>query len=259
MAPINGHVGTRLTGTLPQLRPLVVGMARSATLETDLRNAIVSRFEKYLPLREVVLKSQEVVYEPGDTVTKVYFPKGAVISLVVMVESGQATETAMLGADGMLGASDAMDGKSSLNRAVVQIAGPASLCGADEFKQAAEQNSSLMALIFRHERAVLAQSQQSAACRANHEIEARLACWMLRARALSGKEKLNFTQEYLAEALGVSRPSVSIAAHRLQNTGHIRYNRGVVEILNAAGLEGASCECYDVVNEHYKTLLGVNQ
>ena len=108
----------------------------------------------------------------------------------------------------------------------------------------------------RHEQTVYAQAQQSAACNASHHVEARLCRWMLRARDLSGSDVLPFTQEFLAEMLGVRRTSVSVVAHTLQQAGFIKYIRGRIQIINVDGLEQAACECYGTVKAHYDALLG---
>lgn len=107
----------------------------------------------------------------------------------------------------------------------------------------------------RHEQTLFAQAQQSTACMANHEIEARLCRWLLRARDLSGSDKLPFTQEFLAEMLGVRRTSVTTVARTLQEAGMIRYSRGHIEILDVDGLQEAACECYQTVKEQYEQML----
>jgi CRP-like cAMP-binding protein len=209
-----------------------------------------------LSVQDVELQSQEILYEQGEPITRVYFPRGAIVSLVISLSAGESIEAAMVGRDGIVGAAAAMDGKSALSRAVVQIAGPASVGEARELRQTAEANPSIVPLLFRHEQALYAQAQQSAACIANHQVEARLARWLLRARDLSQNDALPFTQEFLAEMLGVGRPSVSIVAHKLQEAGFIKYSRGRIQIQNVEGLRETTCECYEAVNQHYKNLLG---
>jgi CRP-like cAMP-binding protein len=108
----------------------------------------------------------------------------------------------------------------------------------------------------RHEQAVYAQAQQSAACFATHQVEARLCRWLLRARDLSENEYLPFTQEYLGEMLGVRRTSVTAVAHTLQEAGLIKYARGKIQILDADALQESACECYGSVKSLYEKLLG---
>jgi CRP-like cAMP-binding protein len=123
-------------------------------------------------------------------------------------------------------------------------------------KGAALQSHTLLSILIRHEQTVYAQAQQSTACMAAHDVEARLCRWLLRARDLSGSDTLQFTQEFLAEMLGVRRTSVTLVAHTLQQAGMIKYARGKIQILNVEGLQETACECYATVNAHYKALLG---
>src|ERR1700710_1784814 len=114
----------------------------------------------------------------------------------------------------------------------------------------------VMPNLARTERAVYAQAQQSTACMATHDVQARLCRWLLRARDLSGSDTLNFTQEFLAEMLGVRRTSVTVDAHTLQNAGMIKYSRGKIQILDADGMQEAACEYYKAIKHHYAQLLG---
>ena len=164
----------------------------------------------------------------------------------------------MVGRDGIVGASAALDGKVSLSRAIVQISGPATTCTPDALKSLAMKSEKLLSLLIRHEQAVYAQAQQSAACNVKHQVELRLARWMLRARDLSQSDNLPFTQEFLAEMLGVQRTSVSLVAHSLQRAGLIKYTRGNIHITNAEGLDEVACECYHTVKSHDAALLGAN-
>ena len=108
----------------------------------------------------------------------------------------------------------------------------------------------------RHEQTLFAQAQQSTACMANHEVDARLCRWLLRARNLSGSDNLPFTQEFLAEMLGVQRTSVNTVARTLQEAGMVKYRRGKIEIIDLEGLREGACECYETVKAQYGQLLG---
>ena len=153
------------------------------------------------------------------------------ISLLVPLESGEMVEAAMVGSDGVVGASAALDGRMSVSLGVVQLAGEILVCSIDGLRSTASQSPNLLSLLIRHEQTVYAQAQQSAACFASHHMQARLCRWLLRARDLSGTDTLLFTQEYLAEMLGVRRSSVTVVAHTLQSAGLIKYARGKIRIL----------------------------
>jgi CRP-like cAMP-binding protein len=165
-------------------------------------------------------------------------------------------EAAMVGRDGVVGASSALDGKIALSRAIVQLAGAGFTCDVDALKGAALQSVSLLSKLIRHEQTVYAQAQQSTACMATHDVEARLCRWMLRARDLADSDTLEFTQEFLAQMLGVQRTSVTSVAHTLQRAGMIKYSRGRIQILDLEALRDTTCECYETVNSHYQALLG---
>jgi CRP-like cAMP-binding protein len=207
-------------------------------------------------LKPVFLDQQKILFEAGEPIDAVYFPTGAIVSLVVGLSTGEMIEAAMVGRDGVVGAAAALDGKISLSRAVVQLGGDAFRCDVDALKGAALQSQSILAILIRHEQSVYAQAQQSAACMATHDIEARLSRWLLRARDLAGSDTLHFTQEFLAEMLGVRRSSVSVVAHTLQQAGMIRYARGKIQVVNLAGLQETACECYGTVKSQYQALLG---
>jgi CRP-like cAMP-binding protein len=209
-------------------------------------------------LKPARFEQHHVLFEADEQIGHVYFPTSAVVSLVVTLSSGDTIEAAMVGFDGVVGASAALDGKVALSRGIVQLGGEIIVCDIDVLKSAALQSPKVLALLIRHEQAVYAQAQQSAACFATHRVEARLCRWLLRARDLSGSDKLTFTQEYLAEMLGVRRTSVTAVAHTLQEAGLIKYARGKIQIMNAKELEESACECYGSVKAHYQKLLGPN-
>jgi CRP-like cAMP-binding protein len=202
------------------------------------------------------LKQKTVLYQSGDTVSAVYFPITAVVSLVVTLATGESTEAAMVGKDGAVGMASALDGKIAANHAIVQLSGDAMTCDPAAFRSAALQSEKLISTIIRHEQALFAQAQQSTACMAIHDVEARLCRWLLRARDLSGSDQLPFTQEFLAEMLGVRRTSVNFVAQTLQQAGMIKHTRGRIEILDLEGLRDSACECYETVRERYAGLLG---
>jgi CRP-like cAMP-binding protein len=207
-------------------------------------------------LQTIELPQETVLFEDGDTISRVYFPHRGIVSLLVNLTSGDMIETAMIGRDSVVGGISAIDGKISLNRAVVQVAGAASVLSADRLRHAAGQSAELLAILIRHEQAILAQSQQSAACNATHTLETRLARWMLRCRDLLDSEDIPLTQEFLAQMLGVRRTSVTIVASTLQQAGLIAYKRGHIRVQDVEGLRESACECYATLRSHTDRLLG---
>jgi CRP-like cAMP-binding protein len=205
-------------------------------------------------LKNMDLKFGSVLFESGGAVEHVYFPHSGVISLVVELEEGDMLETAMVGRDGVLGVSSALDGKVSLNKAIIQSAGTASVANADAVRDIALKDDVFRSRLLRHEQVLFAQCQQSAACNAAHTVEARLCRWLLRLRDLVGDD-LQLTQEFLGQMLGVRRSSVSLVASTLQSAGLIRYSRGNIRLLDVEGLQEASCECHRAVAAHYERML----
>lgn len=193
--------------------------------------------------------------DAGDPVTQVYLPHSGIISLVVNLAGGEMVEAAMIGRDSAFGAAAALDGGISLNKAVVQLPGTASVLEIAQLRVFVEQDTSLRKMLIRHEQFLSVQAQQNAACNIAHPVEARLSRWLLHARDLSGRDAFGLTQEFLAEMLGVRRNSVSRVAHALQQAGSIVYRRGLVEITDFDSLKASSCECYETLKAHYDRLL----
>jgi CRP-like cAMP-binding protein len=206
-------------------------------------------------LKIVELKFGDVVAEAGSPIRQVYFPYAGVISLVVALDVGMMIETAMVGRDGVLNAAPALDGKVSLNTGIVQVAGTAGTIEVNRVRRLANELEPFRSLLIRHEQVLFAQSQQSAACNASHSLQARMCRWLLYMRDLAGSDDFQLTQEFLAQMLGVRRPSVSLAANPLQKAGLIKYSRGRMRLLDVKGLQKGACECYATVKEHYQRLL----
>jgi CRP-like cAMP-binding protein len=201
------------------------------------------------------LKQHDILFDVRELVSEVHFPIDSVVSLVVPLVTGEVVETAMTGRDGVIGASAVLNGRVSLNRAIVQVGGHSLSCSVDSFKRIFGEHSRIRSLIGAHEQALFAQAQQSAACNASHQLENRLARWLLRAADLRGGDQLELTQEYLAEMLGVRRTSVTVIAHTLQQAGMISYTRGHIKLKDIPALKETACECYEVVKMNYDAIL----
>ena len=206
-------------------------------------------------LKVVDLPQETVLFEIGDRVDRVYFPHSGIVSLVVGLASGEMVEAAMIGRESLVGAAAALNGRMSMNKAIVQIAGAASTLDADRLRALAHQDIAFRTTLIEHEELILAQAQQAAACNAVHTVEARLARWLLRCRDLTGSDDLPLTQEFLAEMLAVRRTSVSLVANTLQKAGLLRYRRGHIRILDVEGLRECTCECYQTIRAHAGRLL----
>ena len=209
-------------------------------------------------LELVELVRETVLVEAGRPLTHVYLPHSGAISMMVRLSNGQTVEVATIGRDSVFGAAVALGGGISLSSAVVVLPGTASVLDAADFRAAADRSVTFRAMVARHDQALVAMAQQSAACNVSHSVEARLSRWLLRARDLYGGETLPLTQESLAQLIGVQRNAISIVAHALQRAGIISYSRGYIDITNADGLKQTACECYSVVKAHHQRLLRIS-
>jgi CRP-like cAMP-binding protein len=191
----------------------------------------------------------------GETLAQVYLPHSGIVSMVINLSEGQAVEVAMIGRDGIVGASEALCDGTSLTDVLVLCPGVATVIAAADLKTITGQSSAWRHLLARHEQALLAQAQQSAACNAAHSVEERLSRWLLRARDLWDGETLPMTQELLAHMIGVQRNAVSIVAHGLQQARVLSYSRGQIEITDIEKLQATACECYEAIKAKQARLL----
>ncbi|MGF1514645.1 MAG: Crp/Fnr family transcriptional regulator [Elainellaceae cyanobacterium] len=205
-------------------------------------------------LRYVKLSSGQVLYEPAETISTVYFPIHAMVSLVQIMEDGTTLEAGVVGSDGMLGYPVYLGGRQDSSRAIVQIPGDAIALDAVVLKKVFGQGQALQKLLLLYTQAFIAQVSQTAVCNRFHSTEARLARWLLQSQDFAQSSSLLLTQAFLSSMLGTRRASVTVAASALQQAGLIRYSRGQVEILNRDALKLACCECYDVARDEYDRL-----
>jgi CRP-like cAMP-binding protein len=211
-------------------------------------------------LRTVDLLQEFVLAEVGQTIKRAYLPHKGVISLVVRLAKGEHVQVAMIGRDSILGAFSGLGGDgTAMNSAMVVVPGAASTIELDRLRAAADQSSTLRAVLVRHGLAIYTQIKQTAGCNASHTVESRLARCLLQTRDLSGSNQLILTQEAMAQMIGARRNSVSLVANMLQQADFIHYSRGHIEITNIDGLRKTSCECYATVKAQYNRLLRQSQ
>jgi CRP-like cAMP-binding protein len=206
-------------------------------------------------LMTVELETEQTLAQPGEEIRRIYFPHSGIVSFMVEVDDGHVVQTGMVGRDGVIGAPQALDGRVSINRIVVQIPGTASMIDRVPLREAIHEGSAIRRLLVAHEQFFLADVQQTAACNALHPVEARMSRWMLRMMDLVGTS-MPMTQDHLADMIGVRRSSVSDVASRMQAEGVLRYARGQIRIENVKRLRALSCECHAAVKRNYTTLLG---
>ena len=198
---------------------------------------------------EVELVRGTILHLSGSTIRHIYFPTSGIISLLAVTQAGEQIETAIVGREGVVGASVAIFGRLALGQATVQIAGAALKVRRDTFLKAYGENARLRAAVNAHLAVIMVQTQQSAACHALHTVEQRLSRWLLQSRDAIESDQIALTQDYLSHMLGVQRSAVSIAAIALQDAGLIRYSRGNIRLVGRAGVGRRACECYEAVRQ----------
>ena len=205
-------------------------------------------------LEYVAMSLGDVLYEPGGTLSHVYFPTTAVVSLMYVMESGASAEIAMVGNEGIVGISLFMGGESTPSRAVVQIEGHGYRLASRMIKEAFNR-APVLHLLLRYTQALITQMSQTAACNRHHSLEQQLCRWLLLSLDRHQGDDLVMTQALIASMLGVRREGVTESAVKLQRAGLIRYARGHILVLDRPGLESRCCECYAVVKNEYDRLL----
>ena len=215
-------------------------------IENDLLAALPRKaYLALLPgLAPAELVFGHVLYEPGERIPDVYFPGRSIVSLLTVVDAHEALEVGLVGHDGMVGIPLALGIDVSPVRALVQGAGSALQMSAGRFRKAFDASPPLRRGLHRYAHTLMTQITQTAACNRFHNVDARLARWLLMTRDRARSTQFHLTHEFLAHMLGVRRVGVTEAATHLQQRGLIDYSRGNIRIVDGAGLEAASCSCY---------------
>jgi CRP-like cAMP-binding protein len=204
--------------------------------------------ERLFPhLKLVPLPLGMVVYESGAALRHIYFPTNSIVSLLYVMENGASAEIAVVGNEGVIGVSLFMGGETTPSRAIVQSAGYAYRLTGARLKQEFGRHGELLHILLRYTQSLLTQMSQTAVCNRHHTLDQQLCRWLLLSLDRLSGNRLDMTQELIANMLGVRREGVTDAAGKLQKLGVIRYSRGKITVLDRPHLERLSCECYAVV------------
>lgn len=207
-------------------------------------------------LRLEQLHSRAVICERGKAASHVYFPCGCVLSVLTFMKNGIAIETGTIGMEGFSGIDVLLGVKHWTDTTVCQVGGECMCMSASDFRKATKGETPLRRIVQRFIAVYLSLVSQSVACNRLHSIEERFARWVLMTHDRLPGDEFALTQEFIADMLGVHRPSVSVVAGAFQQAGCIRYSRGRMTIVDRRGLEAASCECYGVCARQIEQLLG---
>jgi CRP-like cAMP-binding protein len=222
------------------------------SLNREARNTLLAAlprvdYEALIVEGEIVdLLLRDVLHEPDEDARYVYFPLSGVISLLTVLEDGSAVEIATVGSEGMADFA-AYLGMESPARWLVQVPGRSIRIEARKVRELSDKSLALREVMHNYMLAMFILVSQTAACNRRHPVEERCARWLLMTHDRVASDHFPMTHEFLADMLGVRRPSVSIAMSTLSRAGYMRYKRGKVEVLDREGLELAACECYRVL------------
>ena len=203
------------------------------------------------------LTLKHVLYEPRAAIDYAYFPTQGVVSLLTVMEDGAGIELATIGNEGMVGLHVMMGIPESPSRAVVQVPSVGLRISADRLGAETGQDTPLRRILLLYNGAFLFQISQGVACNGLHTVQRRCCRWLLMTHdRVGGADEFPITHEFLAQMLGVRRASITEVLRPLQQDGLIGYHRGTMKVLDRAGLEARSCECYRLVVREYQRLLG---
>jgi CRP-like cAMP-binding protein len=232
--------------------------------DARLRNSLLERlppalYGEIMRHGEVVLLQHgQTLYIPEQSAQTAYFPLDCLVSLVVTLPDGEAVEVMTAGSEGMLGAYALLTGETPFFEAVVQARGQALRVGLDWLRGRVGTGGEAHDVLMAYASFLARQMAQQAVCNALHRIEQRCCRWLVASSERLGTDLLPLTHEYLALALGVRRPGLTVILGRLQAAGLLRLYRGRIELADHAAVKARACECYAAVQDHYDALLGVS-
>lgn len=243
---------------MPEADLLPLETARSENL--ILASLPAEEFVRIKPLLEPLeLPTSKVLYELGQPIDHVYFVYRGVASLMTPMNDGPAVELATVGAEGMVGMPVFLGDDRMPSRAFMQVPGHGARMEANAFRTFVRGSGALNRVLLRYALALMTQMAQNAACNRTHSVEERCTRWLLMTQDRVRSPTFDLTQEFMAQMLGVRRPTVSIAAGILAQAGLISYVRGKITILDRSGLETACCECYRIITNEFERLLGARE
>jgi CRP-like cAMP-binding protein len=218
---------------------------RNSILKTLDREAVAR-----LCLRPVAFEIEHELEFPGHPIDHLYFVEQGMASMTATFQDGSQVEVGMFGYEGVIGVSALMGTKRSLNRVYTQIPGHGYSSTIEVARREFCLGREFQSLTLRYVQTQLLQAAQSAGCNAKHDVDQRLARWLLLCADRAHSNEFALSQEFIADMLGSSRPTVSTAAGLLKESGLIQYSRGVIRLLDVARLEARACECYRVIKDH---------
>ena len=217
-----------------------------ATIPEDERERLSPYLEK------VILDFQQVLIEPNKEIRDIYFPYDSITSTIQEMSDGDSVETGLMGLEGFVGVQLWLRARTTPTRTLVQVPGEAHhMTAANFIRHVRDTNSPMNELCGKYAHAFLVMTSQTAACNRLHPINERLCRWLKLVHNRVRRDEFPIRQEFVAQMLGVHRPTVSTAANMLQHAGLISYTRGQMRILDPEGLKNGSCECLEIIERQF--------
>jgi CRP-like cAMP-binding protein len=235
--------------------------AQPSAVQDARRNQFLARleqddFEALMRVgKTVTFKLRKRILLQDGLVDAVYFPMTCMFSLLVTLRDKPEMEMATIGKEGLVGAWEVLQGQPSMGLNIIQIPGTAIRIPAASFREVVRNRPSIQRLMHQHLYALLRQILYGAGCNRKHSMEERCVRWLLMTHDRAGEDTFPLTQEFLSHMLGVRRATVNVATGMLRKAGFIQYVRGKVTVLDRAGLESASCDCYRAINRVYDSAI----
>jgi len=204
-------------------------------------------------------RMRQVLFEQSAPIRFVYFPQGGVFSLLARMEDGSTVETLTVGNEGIIGLPAVLGSSHSPTRAICQVSGWALRVPVDTLIEGIPRDGVLFDRFVRYAQARLTALSRSVACNRLHSAQQRYARWVLTTQDRVGTEEFAITQDFLAQMLGVTRPTISVVGQELQSLRLIHYAQGRLTVDDRRGLENVSCECYRTTRQAFAELLGVER
>jgi CRP-like cAMP-binding protein len=221
-----------------------------ATFKNSILSTLDPESVARLSLQPVTFEMRHEIEFPGNPIEHLFFVEEGMASMTATFKDGSQVEVGMFGYEGVIGVSALMGTKRSLNRVYTQIAGRGYSSPVEVARREFHLGGEFQSLALRYVQTQLLQAGQSAGCNAKHEVDQRLARWLLLCADRVHSNVFPLSQEFIADMLGTTRPTVSTAAGLLKEAGLIQYSRGLIRIPDVARLEERSCECYRVIKNH---------
>lgn len=249
-----------------QPEPRSDGCGSTSTRVTDPRNRILTalppdELERILPdLERVTLEIRDLIFDVNQVIEQVCFPEGCVCSVLGLMADGSAVETATIGHEGVVGLPVFHGTDRTSFQAFCQVPGEALIMPVAAFRREIARSGALTLMLHRYSQALLTLVAQSSACNRLHTMQERCARWLLlthdRVGGLSrGVHEFSLTHSFLSQMLGTRRVSVTEAMNALSDTGALTYEGEIVRVLDRGRLEGAACECYEIIRSEFERLL----